>query len=205
VTGSAPQAHHRIVKPLWIRLWHWANALLVVVQAVSGASLHFAGPKSKLVEFSLAFYIHLIGGALLIMLFSSFVYHCVSTGFWRRFLPRFPTLVERCTAQSRYYIWGIFKGEHLTYSSPYALQSLAYFLILFLLMPAVALTGLLFLFPGAAPAQAFGWNGLLPLALAHYVTATLIVGLMIGHVYLGTLRQSATSSLRTMVTGRQHD
>ena len=43
-------SQHRIfIPPLWIRIWHWTNALLIITLAVTGASLHFADPDLTLV------------------------------------------------------------------------------------------------------------------------------------------------------------
>jgi thiosulfate reductase cytochrome b subunit len=32
--------------PVWIRLWHWANALLIITLAITGISLHFADSQA---------------------------------------------------------------------------------------------------------------------------------------------------------------
>ena len=37
--------------PAWIRLWHWLNAVLILVLGITGLSLHFADPKLPLVDF----------------------------------------------------------------------------------------------------------------------------------------------------------
>jgi thiosulfate reductase cytochrome b subunit len=197
--SERPENKRPPAKSLRIRSWHWSNAFLTINQAITGVSLHFADPKGNLVDFSLAADLHMIGGALLVALYVSFIVRN-----WRRFMPKVSTLVSRCKSQAHYYSWGIFKGESSPHSSPHALQALLYFLILFVLMPTVALTGLVFLFPEVAPSRAFGRDGLLPIALAHYVTATFIVALMMGHIYLGTMRKSVTSSFKSMITGRQY-
>jgi hydrogenase/urease accessory protein HupE len=51
--------------PLWIRLWHWSNALAIIVLSITGISLHFSDPGLPLVEFSLAARIHNIAGVCL--------------------------------------------------------------------------------------------------------------------------------------------
>ena len=56
----------------WIRIWHWTNALLVLVLGVTGMSLHFADPKLPLVEFSLAVRIHNIAGVTLIAAYAGY-------------------------------------------------------------------------------------------------------------------------------------
>lgn len=192
-------------KPLWIRLWHWGNALLIVGLALSGISLHFSDPKLALLEFSLASNIHTIAGVGLVLLYISFVGGNLISGNWRRFMPGSSALIGRCLAQARYYAWGTFKGESSPSSAePHdfnALQAIVYCLILFLVMPMVVVSGLVFLYPQVAPDQAFGMSGLLPVAVIHYVTAALVIAFMIGHIYLGTMGRSPTSSFKTMITG----
>ncbi|MCA0188695.1 MAG: cytochrome b/b6 domain-containing protein, partial [Proteobacteria bacterium] len=56
--------------PLWIRLWHWSNALAIIMLAVTGISLHFSDPALPLVEFSLAARIHNVAGVILVGLYA---------------------------------------------------------------------------------------------------------------------------------------
>ena len=69
----------------WIRIWHWTNALLVLVLGVTGMSLHFADPKLPLVEFSLAVRIHNIAGVALIAAYAIFVVANIVSGNWWHF------------------------------------------------------------------------------------------------------------------------
>lgn len=194
-------------KSLWIRLWHWGNALLIIALALSGGSLHFSDPQLALLEFSLAASIHNVAGVALAFLYAGFVAGNLASGSWRRFMPGSSALAGRCLAQARYYAWGTFKGEPSPSSATAgasafnALQAVVYCLILFLLMPAVVVSGLVFLYPQAAPDQAFGMSGMLPVAVIHYVTAALVIAFMIAHIYLGTMGRSPTSAFKTMLTG----
>lgn len=205
-----PQAQPTYVKSLWIRLWHWTNAFLIIGLAITGASLHFSDPKFAVIEFSVALSLHNVAGSLLVALYVAFLVGNLVSGNWRRFLPGSSALARRCLAQARYYAWGIFKGDASPHSAPIeadefnALQAIVYFGVLFLVMPVLVVSGLIYLFPQVAPAEFFGWSGLLPVALAHYLAAALVVAFLIGHIYLGTMGKSVTSSFRTMITGWHH-
>lgn len=202
-----PTPQRIYAKSLWIRLWHWGNALLIVGLAVSGVSLHFADPKLSLLEFSVAAAVHRFAGVALILFYVGFLVGNLSSGAWRRFLPQRSGLVSRCLAQARYYGWGRFRGE----ASPAAasagvpefnaLQAIVYCVILFVVLPVVVISGLVFLNPELAAGRFLGLSGLLPVAVIHYVSAALIVAFMIGHVYLGTMGRSPTSAFKTMITG----
>ena len=60
-------------------------------------------------------------------------------------------------------------------------------MVMYLLMPALLITGIMFLWPELAPDRIMGVDGLLPVAMAHYVLGFFIVLFMLGHIYLGTL------------------
>lgn len=195
------------LKPLWVRLWHWSNALLIIALTVTGVSLHFADPKVPLLEFARAEQIHSLAGILLVLAYTVFLIGNLRSGRWRVFLPE--KSPARHLAQVKHYLWGVFKGESepfpVTPEAPFnALQALVYCFIMFVAMPAMVVTGLVFYFPQLAPAQAFGYDGLLPVAVAHYVIAAVIVMFLIGHVYLGTMGRTLTSSFKTMITGWHH-
>lgn len=192
--------------PLWIRLWHWTNALLIITLTVTGISLHFADPKLPLVEFSLAARIHDIAGIALAALYAAFVVANIVTGNWWQYVPKPPGVLERCIVQGKWYMHGIFKGEPHPYriseeANFNALQAISYWAIMYMIMPVMLLTGIVFLMPEFAPDRFFGFDGLLPVAVLHYLTGAVIVMFMIAHIYLGTTGQTATSMLKTMITG----
>ena len=198
---------HRIyLLPLWIRLWHWSNALLIVTLIVTGISLHFADPNLPLVEFSLAARIHDIAGILLVALYSVFVIANIVTGNWWQYVPKPPGVMERCKVQAKWYMGGIFRGEPHPYrvseeQNFNTLQAISYWVIMYMVLPVMLLSGIVFLIPELAPDRLFGFDGLLPIAIIHYVTGAVIVMFMIVHIYLGTTGKTAISMFMTMING----
>jgi thiosulfate reductase cytochrome b subunit len=192
--------------PLWIRLWHWINALLIITLAITGISLHFADPKLPLVEFSLAARIHDIAGIALIAVYGLFVIANIVTGNWWQYVPKPPGVLERCVRQAKWYALGIFKGEPHPYrvseeANFNALQAITYWAMMYMILPVMLLTGIIFLIPDLAPDRLFGFDGLLPVAMLHYLIGAVIIMFMIAHIYLGTTGKTATSMFKTMVTG----
>jgi len=192
--------------PLWIRLWHWSNALLIITLSVTGFSLHFADPKLPLVEFSLAARLHQVAGVALVALYAFFVVANIVTGNWWQYIPKPPGILERCWVQGKWYMFGIFRGEPHPYrvseeTNFNALQALSYWFIMYMVMPLMLFSGLLFLFPEFAPDRIFGFDGLLPVAVVHYITGAVIVMFMIAHIYLGTTGTTVTSMFKTMING----
>lgn len=192
--------------PPWIRLWHWTNAALILTLAISGYSLHFADPSLPLVPFALAAKLHDIAGVSLVAAYSFFVVANIVSGNWWQYVPKPPGVLHRCWVQTRYYAWGIFKGEPHPYpptreANFNALQALVYWAIMYLVLPVVLLTGLVFLYPEFAPAQLMGLDGLLPVAMVHVLSGTAIVLFMLAHIYLGTTGVTVTSLFKMMITG----
>jgi thiosulfate reductase cytochrome b subunit len=202
---------HRIyLLPLWLRLWHWTNAVLMIVLAVTGASLHFSDPALMLVPFSLAARVHDIAGLALVATYLFFVVANIVSGNWWQYVPKQPGVLRRCWIQTTYYCWGIFKGAPHPYPPTFetnfnALQALIYWVVMYLVVPTVAATGLIFFFPELAPQKVFGVDGLLPVAVVHYLAGAGVILFMVAHIYLGTMGVRVTSLFRMMITGWHED
>jgi thiosulfate reductase cytochrome b subunit len=198
---------HRIyILPLWLRLWHWSNALLIITLAVTGASLHFADPSLPLVPFGLAARIHDVAGLTLVGLYGFFVLANIVTGNWWQYVPKPGGFLHKCWLQTRYYVWGIFRGEAPPYppteaNNFNALQQIIYWGVMYFLMPLLLITGLLFLWPDFAPKQAFGVDGLVPVAVLHYLVGLLIIAFMVAHIYLGSCGHKVKTHYMMMITG----
>jgi thiosulfate reductase cytochrome b subunit len=58
--------------PVWLRLWHWTNALLFLTLIASGVSMHYAGADG-LMPFATARVVHNTAGILLTIAWIGFV------------------------------------------------------------------------------------------------------------------------------------
>ena len=190
----------------WIRIWHWSNALLITTLGVTGMSLHFASPELPLVDFALAVRIHNSAGVLLIAAYVFFVIANVVSGNWWQFVPKPPGIFQRILVQARWYAIGIFRDEpHPHEPSPAehfnALQAITYWKVMYLLMPVILITGLIYLYPEFAPDRLFGFDSLLPIAMIHYLAAVAILLFMLSHIYLGTTGKTVGQMFKMMFTG----
>ena len=66
--------------PLWIRVWHWLNAILMLILIVTGFSLHFADPALLLVGFETSAKLHNIAGLSLVALYVYFLIANIFSG-----------------------------------------------------------------------------------------------------------------------------
>ena len=190
----------------WIRIWHWTNAVLIITLGVTGMSVHFADPNLPLVEFSLAVRIHNIAGVCLIVAYSFFVIGNIVTGNWWQFVPKPPGIMQRMIEQTRWYAYGMFVGEPHPHTPSKeqnfnVLQAVTYWNIMYLLMPVILVSGLVYLYPEFAPDTLFGFDGLLPVAMLHYLSATAILLFLLSHIYLGTTGKTIGELFKMMITG----
>jgi thiosulfate reductase cytochrome b subunit len=196
---------HRIyLLPAWLRVWHWSNAALIITLATTGASLHWS--EAEVIPFALAARIHDIAGLALVALYVFFVIANIVSGNWWQYVPKPGGFVHRCLRQIRFYMWGIFRGEPHPYpptkeANFNSLQQIVYWFVMYFFMPILLLTGLMFLMPQWAPARLFGVDGLVPIAILHYLVGLVIVLFMIAHIYLGTTGVTVTSLFKMMITG----
>ncbi|MGR5178195.1 cytochrome b/b6 domain-containing protein [Vibrio parahaemolyticus] len=182
------------------RLWHWGQALLVLLLIVSGLEIHSV---ISLFGFELSTNLHDIAGfswvIIVIMIFTWFV----SADQWRQFRPS----KRGIDAVIRYYLYGIFVGEtHPHKVSPQSkfnpLQRIAYLGLLFVLVPLQILSGLAYFFFPELKAlgliQQVDW-----VAQLHTLVAYLMIAFLIVHLYLITLGEKLTSHLKAMLTGSE--
>ena len=191
---------------VWIRVWHWTNALLILTLGITGMSVHFADPDRMLVEFSLAVRLHNIAGVALIFTYLFFVVANIVTGNWWQFVPKPPGILQRIIVQARWYAIGIFRDEphpHEPSKEEHfnALQAITYWKVMYLLMPVILITGLIYLYPEFAPDRLFGFDGLLPIAMTHFLAASAILLFMLSHIYLGTTGKTVGQMFKMMFTG----
>jgi thiosulfate reductase cytochrome b subunit len=59
--------------PLWIRVWHWINALMFLVLIVTGLSMQYSSPDLPMIRFDRAVYFHNLSGVILTFSFVFFV------------------------------------------------------------------------------------------------------------------------------------
>ncbi len=191
---------------LWIRLWHWLNAALIVTLGVTGLSLHFAAPGLPLVDFALSVRIHNAAGVALIVVYLFFFVANIVSGNWRQFVPKLTGIVQRVFAQARWYAIGVFLGEphvHEPNKEEHfnVLQAITYSSVMYLLVPVMIVSGVIFLYPQFAPDSLFGFDGLLPVALVHYLGAVALLLFLLSHIYLGTTGRTVGQMFKTMITG----
>jgi thiosulfate reductase cytochrome b subunit len=192
--------------PGWLRAWHWANAVLFLVLAATGFSMHFASPNAPLIPFRSARAAHNAAAIAILLCYAGFLAANARSGNWRHYALRFRGLVGGIIRQARWYLIGIFRGDPHPFGEARAakfnpLQRVTYLGIMYGWFPVIAVTGLFLLFPGAAPDRILGRGGIWPMAVVHALAAFAGTLFLAGHVYLATTGNPWTEYYRSMLVG----
>jgi thiosulfate reductase cytochrome b subunit len=194
--------------PGWLRTWHWINTKLILLLLISGISLHFVGSNVPLIPFKTARLIHNYSGILLSVSYLIFLTGNAISGNWKYYSPGPKGFLSGVLKQSKYYLFGIFRGERNPYPhnneqkfNPQ--QRICYFVILYILTPISIISGLFFLFPGFITKTFIGYNGIFSLALIHLASTYIISLFMLVHIYLAVTGISGYAYCKAMFNIKQ--
>ena len=125
--------------PVIIRIWHFFNALLILVLIISGLSMQYSDPSRPFLRFDVAVTIHNISGIVLSVNYLLFFIGNIISGNAKQYRIRLKGLRTRIIKQVIYYAFDIFKGAEVPYpitkkSKFNPIQQTTYFLIMYILI-----------------------------------------------------------------------
>lgn len=164
--------------PLWVRIFHWVIAVLFLLLIVTGITQHFATAQFSIIDYSLATTVHEVSGIILSIVYVLFLVGLFITGYWRKYLYPGKRLRRLAWRQSQ------FHGKNP--------------LIVFLILPLIVVTGLIYWYPDSAPEEVLGFDGLWTIAMGHYVVSILGTAYTIGHIFMAFLG----GMMRKVIYGR---
>ena len=195
------------VHPLPVRIWHWINAFGFVIMILTGFQIRYVG-LLDMMSFRTAVLVHNWVGFVLIanffvwLLFYLFsdkikVYH-PDLSPTRHFLASF--------RQLRFYGYGIFKGEpnphHISvYHKFNAMQSMAYQVMMLLLVPLQFYTGVLLWDIERFSGMIDALGGVRFVATAHVLIFIFFLSFIFIHPYLASLGHTRSAHFKAMITG----
>lgn len=191
------------------RLWHATTILLFLVLLATGAILHFAVPSLGRAGYTLVVRLHDIAGIAFSAVLVIYLVFVFASGYRVHYLPRWHGLGDRVRAQARWYLAGgsgspPAAGEAAA-SRFNALQQLTYFLVVFLLLPLLVVSGLLYFLEvwgaGAADPALRAWR-LGWLARIHEVSAFAGAAYLLVHAYMALGTATGRARLGFMFGGR---
>lgn len=192
--------------PVWVRLWHFANAVLIILLILSGISMQYSSPSSPVIRFDLAVSMHNISGILLTLFYAVFIIGNLTTENGKYYRQKLAGYSKELFLQIRYYSYGMFKGEPAPFKiskerkfNP--IQKLTYISVMYILFPLIFITGWALLFPEFIVTRLLHFSGITLTSLFHAVIGFLISLFLIIHIYFCTVGHTVTSNFKSMING----
>jgi len=192
--------------PLWVRLWHWSNAIFCLSLIISGLSMQFSGPERPIIRFDIAVTIHNTGALLLIINYLFFVFTNRFSENWKHYKFSGKNYGDRLIQQFKYYTSGIFKGAKAPFPVSQKrkfnpLQHFTYISVMYVLVPIILITGCGLFFPELVIFKIFGISGLFLTDLLHILAGFILSMFLIVHIYFCLLGTSLLSNFKSMING----
>ena len=205
--AHAGEAKKIYLHPLLVRIWHWTNAICFLVLVFTGIQLRYH-ELASLTKFRTAVTVHNVVGIIAILSFILWLCYYVFTGKMRLYIPPLnpKKFLAGCLSQAKYYGYGLFRGDenphHPTPEHKFnPLQQVAYFFIMFLLMPVQIITGILLLDVKLFSMVIGMLGGLTFVDIVHVVVSFVFTAFLFIHIYLTTLGATTMQHIKAMFTG----
>lgn len=192
--------------PIWLRIWHWTNALMFLILIATGLSLQYAGAESKLIRFDIAVRYHNIAGIVLTISFVFFVITNRLTDNRHFYKIKRKGFIQKLVTQFKYYTGGVYRHE----ATPFPvtekrkfnpMQKLSYVLVMYLFIPIIIITGFALLFPEVNLKNVYGVPGIYLTDLLHITTGFVLSVFVLIHVYFCTFGKTIWSNFKSMFNG----
>jgi thiosulfate reductase cytochrome b subunit len=193
--------------PVWVRLWHTLNAVLIIILIITGISMQYTGEDMKfLVGFEKAVRWHNISAAFLTVTFIFFVTGNLFTGNGKYYKIEKKNFWSDLVKQMKYYSWGMFRGQKPPFPVSLErkfnpLQKFSYVMAMYVAMPLVIISGIGLMFPEVTINRIFGVSGLILTDILHITMGFFLSLFLIIHIYTCTLGSKPTSLFRGMLSG----
>ncbi|MGV8113244.1 MAG: cytochrome b/b6 domain-containing protein [Lentimicrobium sp.] len=191
--------------PLWLRIWHHVNAVLMLALILTGVSMQYSNPDYPLIRFDIAVSVHNISGIMLTLSYFYFFLGILFTSIGRHYVMK-QGFFKAFYQQAKYYLFGIFRGEPHPFPvnaerkfNP--IQQITYNVIQHAITPVTFVTGWALLYPETIILNVFGYSGIMLTSLLHVAAGFLISVFLVIHLYFITVGLSVTSNLKSMITG----
>ena len=152
--------------PIWVRLWHVFNAILIIILIITGLSMQYTNKHDYIlvVGFARAVKWHNIAAVMLTFNYIFFVAGNVFTSNGKYYRIGKENFTEDLGKQLKYYSQGMFRGEKhpfpVTSERKFnPLQKLTYVLAMYVAFPLLIISGLGLLFPETVINRFLGISG----------------------------------------------
>ena len=193
-----------LLHPLIERVWHWFQALCVVMLIITGIILHWPERFSGWFNWAVSTH-NWFGWGMVVALIVWLVYN-LTTGRISHYIPKKGEIPGGMIVQGRFYLFGIFKHE----PHPFApteddkfnpLQKITYLGKQAILVPILVISGLMYMYPDFFKVFIDAIGGMKVLATVHFLLGGLFASFLVAHIYLATTGETVGENFKAIVFG----
>ncbi len=201
-----------LLHPLVERLWHWFQALCIVMLIITGIMLHWPERFPGWFDWSVS--VHNWFGWGAVIAFVVWLIYNLSTRRISHYIPKKGEIPRGMITQAKFYGYGIFKHE----PHPYAptednkfnpLQKIAYLKFQLFLFPILLISGILYMYPETFSGIINAIGGTVVLGVIHLILGSLFTAFLVAHLYLATTGETVGENFKAIVFGygikEEHD
>jgi thiosulfate reductase cytochrome b subunit len=192
-----------------VRVWHWANALLVILLIITGIQLRLPGVASVPPQ-STALWLHkYLGWAMAVSWLFWLLYGLASWNLSRHYRLKGSDF-KGIFRQANFYLFAIFRGK----ADPFRpsadekfnpLQKLAYGSIMAIFAPLLVITGFLFSDILLLRKYVLLWNAAGVINALHVIGAYVFLLYLVVHLYMATLGRTISAHIKAMIVGYEEE
>jgi thiosulfate reductase cytochrome b subunit len=194
--------------PIWIRLWHLVNAILILILIVTGAMMLFTDTENQLLiqSFPGSVRLHDISAVILTISYMVFVIGNIISGNGKYYRINSRLLFHDSGRQLKYFVWGMFRKEKIPFPVTLEdkfnpLQKITYFLIMYAALPLLIISGIIMLCPDMKIISYLGAGFYVFTDILHIVLGFLITIFLVVHIYSCTISPEPGSIFRSIMSG----
>jgi thiosulfate reductase cytochrome b subunit len=189
--------------PLIERIWHWVQALAIIMLLITGAMIHW---PENFGSFDWAVRWHNNFGWIAVIGFVVWLLFNLVTGRIKHYIPTGRDIPKGMIKQAQFYGYGIFKHE----PHPYApsednkfnpLQKFAYLQFQVMLLPILLVSGILYMYPDSFRGVINAIGGMAVLGLIHTILGALFGAFLVAHLYLATTGETIGENFKAIIFG----
>lgn len=206
--GSVPVRRTGLyINPLPVRIWHWLNALCIVLLILTGFQLRY-NDLLNIMSFEAAVKTHNWIAFLVIGNYFIWLGYYLFTDKIKVYHPELDArkFFTKAFAQMRYYGFGMFTGEHsphrvLPLDKFNPMQSITYQIVMLIIVPVQFVTGILLWNIDGFETSINMLGGIRVVDTIHVLIFIFFVSFILIHAYMGALGHTPSAHFKEMFTG----
>jgi len=195
--------------PLALRIWHWANALVVIILIITGIQIRVPGVAALRPD-DPALELHRFAGWAMVASWVFWLLYGLATDHLSRHYVMRRRDFGGILKQAKFYLVSIFRGEENPFRPTREekfnpLQKLAYGSIMVIFATLLVITGILFSDIAFLRKYILLWNIAGVVNALHVIGAYVFLLYLVVHLYMATLGTTAFSHIKGMISGYEEE